>query len=96
MNPPHRFDGRIRAFAPDDAEAAARIYGHYVLNGTATFEETPPSPENQAPAFRGGAPLMEAVRPSQNPQVTPIQGPRSKVRVSRSSALEPWSMMLKT
>jgi len=34
----------IRAFAPQDAEAVARIYGHYVLNGTATFEETPPTP----------------------------------------------------
>ena len=34
----------IRAFAPQDAEAVTRIYGHYVLNGTATFEETPPTP----------------------------------------------------
>ena len=39
---------------------------------------------------------MEAAHPPQNPQVTPIQDPRSKVLVSRSSAPEPWPMMLET
>jgi len=64
MNPPHRFDGRIRAFAPDDAEAAARIYGHYILNGTATFEETPPSPAAMLERFtaltEAGFPVLVA------------------------------------
>jgi L-amino acid N-acyltransferase YncA len=35
----------IRAAASDDAEALARIYGHHVLTGLGTFEETPPSPQ---------------------------------------------------
>ena len=35
----------IRAARPDDAGAIARIYGHYVLHGTAPFEEVPPSAE---------------------------------------------------
>ena len=35
----------IRAARPEDAGAIARIYGHYVLHGTAPFEEVPPSAE---------------------------------------------------
>ena len=36
---------RVRDATPDDASALAAIYGHHVLNGVGTFEETPPSPE---------------------------------------------------
>jgi len=35
----------IRAAAADDAEALAAIYGHHVLHGFGTFEETPPPPD---------------------------------------------------
>ncbi|WP_293675749.1 GNAT family N-acetyltransferase [uncultured Phenylobacterium sp.] len=34
----------IRAAEPGDAAALAAIYGHAVLEGFGTFEETPPSP----------------------------------------------------
>jgi L-amino acid N-acyltransferase YncA len=34
---------RVREATPDDASALAAIYGHHVLNGVGTFEETPPS-----------------------------------------------------
>jgi phosphinothricin acetyltransferase len=33
----------LRDLEPTDIEAVTRIYAHHVLNGTATFEETPPS-----------------------------------------------------
>ncbi len=33
----------IRPANPDDAAAIGRIYGHYVLHGTAPFEEEPPT-----------------------------------------------------
>lgn len=33
----------IRPFVESDLEPIARIYGHYVLNSTATFEESPPT-----------------------------------------------------
>ena len=36
---------RVRDAAPADAPALAAIYGHHVLHGVGTFEETPPSPE---------------------------------------------------
>ena len=36
---------RVRDAAPDDAAALAAIYGHHVLHGVGTFEETPPSVE---------------------------------------------------
>jgi L-amino acid N-acyltransferase YncA len=35
----------IRGLTPDDLDAVTRIYAHHVLNGTATFEETPPTLE---------------------------------------------------
>jgi len=35
---------RVRDAAAADAPALAAIYGHHVLNGVGTFEETPPSP----------------------------------------------------
>jgi phosphinothricin acetyltransferase len=35
----------IRPSLETDAEALAAIYGHHVLHGTGTFEETPPSAE---------------------------------------------------
>jgi phosphinothricin acetyltransferase len=34
----------VREASPDDAPALAVIYGHHVLTGVGTFEETPPSP----------------------------------------------------
>ena len=36
---------QIRAATPDDSEAIAAIYAHHVLNGTASFDEVPPSVE---------------------------------------------------
>jgi L-amino acid N-acyltransferase YncA len=36
---------RVRDATPGDAAALAAIYGHHVLNGVGTFEETPPSAE---------------------------------------------------
>jgi L-amino acid N-acyltransferase YncA len=36
---------RVRDATPDDAPTLAAIYGHHVLNGVGTFEETPPAPE---------------------------------------------------
>lgn len=36
---------RVREATPADATALAAIYGHHVLNGVGTFEETPPGPE---------------------------------------------------
>jgi L-amino acid N-acyltransferase YncA len=35
----------IRGLTPNDLDAITRIYAHHVLNGTATFEETPPTLE---------------------------------------------------
>jgi L-amino acid N-acyltransferase YncA len=35
----------VRAATEADAEALAAIYGHHVLHGFGTFEETPPTPE---------------------------------------------------
>ena len=34
----------VRAAETRDADALAAIYGHAVLHGFGTFEETPPSP----------------------------------------------------
>ena len=33
----------LRDLRPEDIEAVTRIYGHHVLHGAGTFEETPPS-----------------------------------------------------
>jgi L-amino acid N-acyltransferase YncA len=38
----------VRAAAETDLDAIAAIYGHHVLNGLGTFEETPPSVEDMA------------------------------------------------
>jgi L-amino acid N-acyltransferase YncA len=38
----------VRAATDADAEALAAIYGHHVLHGFGTFEETPPTPEEMA------------------------------------------------
>jgi phosphinothricin acetyltransferase len=35
----------VRAATEADAEALAAIYGHHVITGFGTFEETPPTPE---------------------------------------------------
>jgi phosphinothricin acetyltransferase len=35
----------VRACVADDLAAIQRIYAHYVLRGTATFEEVPPGPD---------------------------------------------------
>jgi phosphinothricin acetyltransferase len=34
----------VRRASPDDADAIAAIYAHHVLNGTASFDEIPPTP----------------------------------------------------
>jgi L-amino acid N-acyltransferase YncA len=38
----------IRPVMDADVEAVAAIYGHHVLHGLGTFEETPPAPEEMA------------------------------------------------
>ncbi len=38
----------LRDARPDDAPAIAAIYAHHVLQGTGTFEEVPPTPEEVA------------------------------------------------
>ncbi len=38
----------IRPSRDEDIDAIARIYGHHVLNGTGTFETTPPSASEMA------------------------------------------------
>jgi phosphinothricin acetyltransferase len=43
----------IRAAEPSDAAALAAIYGHHVLTGFGTFEETPPTPEEMAARLAG-------------------------------------------
>lgn len=47
MDRVHQIDGvaapAVRVCVPDDLAAVARIYGHYVLHSTATFEEEPPT-----------------------------------------------------
>jgi phosphinothricin acetyltransferase len=45
----------IRAAEPSDAAALAAIYGHHVLTGFGTFEETPPTPEEMAARLAGVA-----------------------------------------
>ncbi|WP_448538408.1 N-acetyltransferase family protein [Sphingobium yanoikuyae] len=39
---------RVRSAKLDDAEAIATIYSHHVLHGTATYEMTPPTPQEMA------------------------------------------------
>lgn len=49
---------RIRPAEMDDADDMAAIYGHHVLHGTASFEETPPTGEDMASrlgAIKAGA-----------------------------------------
>ena len=41
----------IRPFAPGDAAAAARIYGHYVTDTVITFETEPPDAAEMASRF---------------------------------------------
>ena len=36
---------QVRPAAPDDIQAIHAIYSHHVLNGLASFEEEPPSPQ---------------------------------------------------
>lgn len=57
----------IRDYNPDDradCEAVAEIYAHHVLYGTASFEVTPPSPEDIKERFtalvRKGFPIIMA------------------------------------
>ena len=38
----------VRRATLDDAQAIAAVYGHHVIHGTGTFEETPPSPSEIA------------------------------------------------
>jgi len=39
---------RIRPARPSDADTLAAIYGHHVIHGVGTFEETPPSASEMA------------------------------------------------
>jgi L-amino acid N-acyltransferase YncA len=39
---------RVRPAAEDDIAAIARIYGHHVVHGLASFEETPPTTDEMA------------------------------------------------
>jgi phosphinothricin acetyltransferase len=54
----------IRAAQAADAEALAAIYGHHVLHGFGTFEETPPSADEMAERLAGvtryGLPYLAA------------------------------------
>jgi L-amino acid N-acyltransferase YncA len=43
---------RVRAAAVGDAEAIARIYGHYILNTSISFEQEPVSPAEMAERMR--------------------------------------------
>ena len=57
---------------PQDAPALAAIYGHHVLHGAGTFEETPPSPEEMVRR-------QDAVRVLGLPYlVAEAEGPRSE------------------
>lgn len=47
----------IRAAETADADALAAIYGHHVLHGFGTFEETPPAPAEMERRRRGVADL---------------------------------------
>lgn len=42
----------VRDATPDDAAKIAAIYEHYVRHSSATFEETPPKPEQMAHRIR--------------------------------------------
>jgi phosphinothricin acetyltransferase len=56
----------IRSAAESDVAAIARIYGHHVLHGTATFELEPPTAEEMARRLGGiltlGFPYLVAER----------------------------------
>lgn len=56
----------IRPFAPEDAVAAAAIYAHHVLHGSATYETEPPTPEQMGERLGGiaanGWPVLVAER----------------------------------
>ncbi len=58
---------RVRDAAPADAPALAAIYGHHVLNGVGTFEETPPTAEEMVRRLGAvcalGLPYLVAVGP---------------------------------
>src|SRR5690349_15667406 len=45
-------DINIRPASTDDAQAIAKIYGHHVLNGTASYEVDPPSVEDTVAKIR--------------------------------------------
>lgn len=57
---------KLRDAAPSDIPAIAAIYAHHVLNGTGTFEETPPDESEMRARLRGvqdaGLPWIVAER----------------------------------
>jgi len=63
----------IRDACPDDVPAIARIYGHHVLHGLASFEETAPSDEEIGRRFAEiaakGYPYIVACEPGSPGQV---------------------------
>jgi phosphinothricin acetyltransferase len=46
----------VREAVPADGGALAAIYGHHVLTGVGTFEETPPTPEEMVRRLDACAP----------------------------------------
>ena len=59
-------DATLRAATLDDAPALAAIYAQHVLHGTASFELTPPTPDEMRQRMdallRGGYPFVAACR----------------------------------
>jgi L-amino acid N-acyltransferase YncA len=52
----------IRTAVPDDIDAIAEIYAHYVRHGVSTFEVTPPDRQEWTRRLRAGLLFMTAVR----------------------------------
>jgi L-amino acid N-acyltransferase YncA len=72
---------RVREAAPDDAPALAAIYGHHVLHGVGTFEETSPSPEEMTRR-------LEAVRALRLPYLV-AQAEEGVIGFAYASAFRP-------
>ena len=64
-SPASRPDVEVRDAAPGDVAAIRQIYAHHVLHGLASFEETPPDPDEMRRRLAGvvaaGLPWLVAV-----------------------------------